>query len=584
MKHDAYLAIIAPGADPDRARQMADRGGRDLKLIPIFQGDGLTVLARPGARHHSLGDSAIAIGTVISRDTDDGRRKIGSKPIDGRQLIASYWGDYVAFLRGAEADAVTVIRAPSGGLPAFKAVAGEVTLISSDIAFLLALTGATPCIDWDFVAHHLAFPHLRAGATGLADIDELFAGDGAIFVPQGTRRASLWSPWDFAAAERQITDPEEARDAVRRAVNQAVRGLVQPYRSALLELSGGLDSSVLAAALAASGAPATAINLVTPGAEGDERTYARATATACGLALAERDVAGHVDLTAPVSDRLARPGIPAILGPADGLLAELGRKKGVDVFVSGTGGDCVFCSPASAAPAADAWRTFGPSRRFLRAVRHVAEIHDTSLWTAGSMAWRQAHRPPIYRLWPGNQAFLVRDRLPREPDFHPWLAEPAGALPGRRSHIRAVIAAFAHLDGYARHAVAPSIFPLMSQPVMEACFRIPTWMWIDGGRDRAVARQAFHDILPARVLDRRSKGGMDAYCIRNFDANRPRLEPFLLDGHLAEAGLLDRPAVASFLRQPVALRDQRFYRLLPIIDAEAWARGWLGSIAAPGTP
>ncbi|MFA5969195.1 MAG: asparagine synthase-related protein [Sphingomonas sp.] len=584
MTHDAYLAIVAPGADPEHAQQIASRAERDLQLNPMFQSDGLTVLARSGTRHHSLGRSGIAIGTVISRDMNDGRRETAGKPIDGRELIASRWGDYVAFLRGPETDAVTVIRAPSGGLPAFRAAAGEMTLISSDITFLLALTAASPRIDWNFVAHHLVFPHLRAAATGVADIDELFAGDGTVFTPQGTRRASLWSPWDFAAAERQITDPEEARGAVRRAVSEAVSGLVQPYRSTLLELSGGLDSSVLAAALAASGAPATAINLVTPGTEGDERGYARATAGACGLALAEHDVAGDVDLTAPVPDRLARPGIPAILGPADGLLAALGRESGVDVFVSGTGGDCVFCSPASAAPAADAWRTFGPGRRFLRAVRHVAEIHDTSLWTAGSMAWRQAHRPPIHRLWPGNHAFLVRDRLPREPDFHPWLAEPADSLPGRRSHIRAVIAAFAHLDGYARHAVAPSIFPLMSQPVMEACFRIPTWMWIDGGRDRAVARQAFRDILPARVLDRRSKGGMDAYCIRNFEANRPRLEPFLLDGHLAEAGLLDRPAVASFLRQPVGQRDQRFYRLLPIIDAEAWTRGWLGSIAAPGAP
>lgn len=584
MTHDAYLAIVAPGTDPERARQMADWAGRDLKLIPIFQSDGLTVLGRPGTRHHSLGDSGIAIGTVISRDADDGRRETGSKPTDGRELIDSRWGDYVAFVRGPEADTVTVIRAPSGGVPAFRTVVGEATLISSDVAFLLTLTGASPRIDWHFVAHHLAFPHLRAGATGLAGIDELFAGDGTIFTLRGTRRVGLWSPWDFAAAERQITDPEEARDAVRRAVTEAVCGLVRPYRSALLELSGGLDSSVLAAGLAASGAPATAINLVTPGAEGDERGYARATAGACGLALAESDVAGEVDLTASVLNRLARPGIPAILGPADGLLAALARESGVDAFVSGTGGDCVFCSPASAAPAADAWRTFGPGQRFLRAVRHVAEIHDASLWTAGSMAWRQAHRPPIHRMWPSNNAFLVRDRLPREPDFHPWLAEPADALPGRRSHIRAVIAAFAHLDGYARHAVAPSIFPLMSQPVMEACFRVPTWMWIDGGRDRAVARQAFRDILPARVLDRRSKGGMDAYCIRNFEANRPRLEPFLLDGHLAEAGLLDRPAVASFLRQPVGQRDQRFYRLLPIIDAEAWARGWVGSIAAPGAP
>lgn len=584
MTHDAYLAIVAPGADPEHAGQMVDRAARDLKLAPLFQSDGLVVLARPGTRHRFLGRSGLAVGTVLSRGSDNRLPEAGSRPSDGRQLVASCWGDYVAFLRGPETDAVTIIRAPSGGLPAFRALAGEVTLVSSDIAFLLALTGATPRIDWHFVAHHLAFPHLRAAATGLAGIDELFAGDGTVFTPRGTRRTGFWSPWDFAAAGRQIIDPEAARGAVRQAVNQAVRGLVQPCRSILLELSGGLDSSVLAAGLAASGIPATAINLVTPGTEGDERGYARATAATCGLALAEREVAGDVDLTAPVLDRTARPGIPAILGPADGLLAALARDSGVDAFISGTGGDCVFCSPASAAPAADAWCTFGPGRQFLRAVREIAEIHDTSLWTAGSMAWRQAHRPPIHRLWLGNHAFLVRDRLPREPDFHPWLAEPADALPGRRSHIRAVIAAFAHLDGYARHAVAPSIFPLMSQPVMEACFRIPTWMWIDGGRDRAVARQAFRDILPARVLDRRSKGGMDAYCIRNFEANRPRLEPFLLDGHLAQAGLLDRPAVASFLRQPVGSRDQLFYRLLPVIDAEAWVRGWLGPTVTPGAP
>jgi len=28
--------------------------------------------------------------------------------------------------------------------------------------------------------------------------------------------------------------------------------------------------------------------------------------------------------------------------------------------------------------------------------------------------------------------------------------------------------------------------------------------------------------LPAKVIDRRSKGGMDAYCLRNFEANRER--------------------------------------------------------------
>lgn len=573
MRRDAYLAIIAPGADPGSAARLADRASAEVRLDRLFESETLSVLAVPGCRHRSWAGSGIAIGTILSSKQDT--EAFETAPAHDRHLVAGCWGDYVAFLHDVAKASTTVVRAPSGGLPALRATVDGITLVSSEPELLLVVTQRSAEIDWHFVAHHLAFPHLRPGVTGLAGIDELFAGDANCFTADGAQRLSVWSPWDFARAERQLADPAQAGLAVRQSVELAVAGLVRGHRSVLLELSGGLDSSVLGAALAAAGAPATAINLVTPSSEGDERVYARATAECAGLPLAEHAVASDVDLTAPVPMRAARPGIPAILRPADQLLASTARETGVDAFVSGTGGDCVFCSPASAAPAADALRAFGFGRRFLRAVRDITEIHDTNLWTAGSMAWRQAHRPPIHRLWPSNDAFLARDRLPDAPDFHPWLDEPADALPGRRSHIRAVIAAFAHLDGYARHAVAPSLFPLLSQPVMEACFRVPTWLWIAGGRDRAVARQAFRDALPAKVLDRRSKGGMDAYCIRNFEANRARLEPFLLEGHLAGAGLLDRPAVASFLRRPVGPRDQRFYRLLPVIDAEAWVRGWL---------
>jgi len=576
---DSYLAIVAPAADPGEMRRMAERAAERLPLAPAFECNGLAVLVDTATRHRLFGEAGIAVGSTMARCADAALVG-GTDRWDACRFATAFWGDHVGFFRGP-GDEISVIRAPSGRLPAFRTAVGGITLIASEPALLLALTGAEPRIDWRFVAHHLAFPHLRCGATGLAGIDELFAGDRTIFAGTDTRRDSIWTPWDFAAAERQLADLDEARHMLRTSVNEATAALVRPYRSVLLELSGGLDSSVLATALAACDAPATALNLVTPRAEGDERDYARATAAATGLVLAEHSVEADVDLTRPVECQSARPGIPQILAPADRLLGDTARADGVEAFVSGTGGDCVFCAPGSAAPAADALRLFGPGRRFLRAVRHIAEVHDTSLWIAGSMAWRQAHRPPIHRVWPGSDAFLARDVLPREPDFHPWLVEPDDALPGRRSHVRAVVAAFAHLDGYARHAVAPSLFPLLSQPVMETCFRIPTWMWIDGGRDRAIARQAFSDVLPAKVIDRRSKGGMDAYCLRNFEANRARLDPYLLDGHLAGAGLLDRSAVAAYLRQPVGSRDPRFYSLLPVIDAEAWARGWLGPEPGP---
>lgn len=584
MTSDTYFAILAPAVDPEEARRLTERASREFQLVPAFEGEGLTVLVRAATRHRLFGEVGIVIGTAIGSSTG-ATTGSGTGPSDGHGFVEAFWGDYVAFFRPPGSDEIAVIRAPSGRLPAFRTALDGITMVASDPAMLLALAGTGPRIDWRFLAHHLAFPHLRCAATGLAGIDELFAGDRTIFGGKGRRRETMWSPWDFAAPERQIADLDEARRTLRKSVTDATAGLVQPYRSILLELSGGLDSSVLAAALAACEAPASALNLVTPRAEGDERDYARATAAATGLVLTERNVEADIDLTRPVPHRSARPGIPQILGAADRLLGDLALASGVEAFVSGTGGDCIFCAPGSAAPAADALRLFGPGRRFLRAVRYIADVHDTNLWTAGSMAWRQAHRPPIHRVWPGTDAFLAKDVLPHEPDFHPWLVEPVDALPGRRSHIRSVVAAFSHLDGYARHAVAPSLFPLLSQPVMETCFRIPTWMWIDGGRDRAVARQAFGDVLPAKVIDRRSKGGMDAYCLRNFEANRERLEPYLLDGHLAGAGLLDQPSVAAYLRQPVGSRDPRFYHLLPIIDAEAWTRGWLGPApAAAGAP
>lgn len=576
MTGSAYLAVLALGAGRDAGRRIAERAASVLPLAPSFERDDLHILVSANTAHRTFGQAGFAVGQLVSGPAGTSGRPIGTSPSDGHRLVSSFWGDYVAFLCGTETDPISVIRSPSGGVAAYRTAVDAVTLISSDVEFLLALMNNRPAIDWHFVAHHLAFPHLRASATGLAGIDELFAGDCTVFHGKDAERFAVWSPWDFAAADRQITDPTEARSLVRRAVVEAVSGLTASHRSVLLELSGGLDSSVLAAALGVSGVRASALNLVTPGSEGDERTYARATAACVGLALDERQVADDVDLTQAVQSRTPRPGIPAILRPADRLFGEVARSKGVDAFVSGTGGDCIFCSPASAAPAADALRMHGPGRRFVRAVHHIAEIHDTTLWIAGSMAWRQALRPPIHRVWPNTNVFLAESMLPREPDFHPWLAEPLRALPGRRSHIRSVVAAFAHLDGYARHAMAPSVFPLLSQPVMEACFRVPTWMWVDGGRDRAVAREAFRDRLPAEIINRRTKGGMDAYCIRNFEANRARLEPFLLEGHLADAGLLDRPAVAAFLRQPVGVRDDRVYRLFPIIDVEAWLRGWLG--------
>lgn len=570
MNPERYLAVIGPAAaaDPIDAieARIAPHGCARCEIS-----DGLKVFARPGLPIVARG-SAVVIGqqfgdTVLPP----------SDTMFPEVLTKRTWGNYCAIGLDQQGAVSGILRAPLGHLPVLLRQKGPLLLVASHADILLDAAGEPPELDWSFAAQHLAHAHLQTRRTGLVGIEELLPGEMLVHsAEQSWRRRAIWSPWHWTTRDREILDPAEATTRLRAQVQSAVAELARSARAPLLELSGGLDSSILAASLAAAHASARAVNLVTRAAEGDERDYAHATAAATGLPLAEIVVPEKVDLCRPAQVRSARPGLPQLLIAADRLLTTKAQTDGVDAFFSGAGGDCVFASPGSAAPAADVLLRFGMGMRFLRAVDALAEIHHASAWEVARMAWQQTRRGPIHARWPADPMFLAPGCAPVAAPDHPWFNEPKGILPGKRSHVRAILAALAHVDGYPRHEVAPSRYPLLSQPVIETVLRIPSWLWIEGGRDRSVARTAWADVLPAKVLERRSKGGLDGYSIAMIEANRDALRPFLLEGHAARSGLIDRPALEAVLAGRARRGDTAIYRLFPLIDVEAWARAWLG--------
>lgn len=573
MMPACFLAILDPAAS-DTAARLKKRARSMGKLAPVFDRDPLTILATPETCIVEAGDLGLVLGDLFRAGTSTRVLKLDREAIcdNGQVPVDRYWGDYVALTTVQDDGPTSIFRSPSGGVHAFRARIGPIVCVASHIELLIDLGLEPPAIDWAFVAHHLAFSHLHTAATGIVGIDEIQPGDCAIEHGERSERRTIWSPWLFTARERRVATFEDAILGVRDAVLHATAALVPPGEKVALELSGGLDSSIVAAALAATGRSAIAINLATPGPEGDERHHARAVSEHTKIPLVEALIAGEIDFTL-VSQRLeARPGMLAMLRLADRFFAGQGRDHGVTAFINGTGGDCVFCSLGTAAPAADWLNARGPTPGFAATVRDLATVHGDNIWHVARMALRLRRRGPPVPIWRRNRQFLTNDRLPDAPDYHPWLDEPDGALHGTRAHVHAILASYSHLDGYGRHDVAPSLFPLLSQPVVEACLSIPTWFWVAGGRDRSVAREAFRGALPRSIIERRTKGGMDAFCAKTFDLNRTRLLPFLLDGRLTGAGLLDRAAIEAYLGQPFANRDQRFYHLLPIIDVEAWAR------------
>jgi asparagine synthase (glutamine-hydrolysing) len=113
---------------------------------------------------------------------------------------------------------------------------------------------------------------------------------------------------------------------------------------------------------------------------------------------------------------------------------------------------------------------------------------------------------------------------------------------------------------------------LLSQPVVELCLSIPSWTWFAGGRDRAVARAAFSQHLPAQIVWRRGKGRLETMCAAAYIRQRQELRDLLLGGRLADNHLLDRTAIEAYLKRDLVEGDFDYFRLIEIADVERWVR------------
>lgn len=570
-----YLIVIGDDAE---AADLDPVLTRPLDLRPVHVGDRVRVLTRPHAALSGF-EGGIVLGTAFRAGETTPLRTLTGAMIDhavatgGASLLHEVWGGYLAVTTSTATASISVMRDPSGALPAYVARHGRSWWIFSRLDIALRAGLDRPQLDWPAIGRLLTYPQVRGSRTGLRGVDEILPGVCSTFGVGGQRKETLaWSPWTFAAGSAQIDDPQKAVAAVREAVVQSVRGWSAVSGSCVLELSGGLDSSIIACSLAPTSA-ATLVNFHTPTLDGDERRYAQAVAAAIGGELTTKLVRPDaVDIRRTRPGAHPRPAGQALLQPIDDALARLGGERRAGAYLSGLGGDNVFCALPSAAPAADALRRFGPGRRFFTALDELCRRHDATAWRALTLTLRKALRPqPMLGLAPVFS--FVSAQAPEDPPEHPWFEPPQGVLPGKREHVAAILVAMGFLDRYAHADLVPVRFPLLAQPVLEACLRVPTWMANAGGRNRAVARDAFRDKLPPEVFQRQSKGGLTGFMGQAFAANRAALVAQLERGWLANAELLDRHEIRATLAKP-APDALEMARLLYLADVEAWARTW----------
>lgn len=572
-----YLILVGRGADlAARAQRIADASGMRLaRSTPI-----VAVLVNRACSFLEIDDDAAVIGTLFHRhgpsrattaftETDRGALLRGGS----QALLASWWGGYVSlWVRG---EGVEILRDPSAALPCYRAEAGGTAAFASDVELLAAAGMASRGIAWDALGRMLHSCGLPTVETTLEGITALLPGTAIVRQGDSESAAEGWSPWNFVEP-RTNEQPEQVAERLRRVVEQCVSAWSSPYRHPLVSLSGGLDSSIVAACLGRAERAASCLTLYTEDSAGDERSYAATLCEALGFSLAERcyDLAG-VDLSRALGAHLPRPIGRAEAQPYEMAHREVAAHMGADAFFSGNGGDNVFGFSQSAVALADRALHEGLGAGAFATLRDICRQTGAGPLRVTRAAVRIARQPPTYR-WKPSPAFLHPELLASLRDValaHPWLEAPPWALPGKAVHIAGIVRAHPNLESD-RSRVAHLVNPLLSQPIMEMCLSIPSWQWRAGGRDRAMARDAFSALLPSAILDRKIKGTPDPFCGEIVRRKRDELRERLVGGQLAAHGILDAAAIEEALRADRLTSSEENVRLLELVNAEAWTSVW----------
>jgi len=569
-----YLVLTWPhGAPPAAARQARAALAREPGWSLALDGHELCVFVG-GSTPPPLvwTGSAVVIGEVF--DAAAARRgQGGALSLRGgdrsaealfARLTTQGFGSWVA-IAPTLSGWPDVARDPLGQREAVIWRRGEVAFIGSRLPQTPEARPADLAVDWPALGRLLRQKALTSAVLPLVGLESLAPGE----VLLGGRRISLWTPAGVVRAGRGARRASaETPEGLARVIDGTVAALSADRRSVLCEISGGLDSAIVASALNRSGARVTgAVNHYWREVEADERRFAQAVADQAGWPLATV-ARGLLQLDAEKVARATatlRPSWNAVDPDHDADLAARLQPGRAQVLMTGQGGDAVFCQMAPHQMIVDLLRDPGPD--LAGRLAHLSRRTQRSIWRLLAGAPSATLRPPGLASPP---PFAVGGG--RDP--HPWLRDLAGIAPGKAIQIRALVANLSVFGDCPRARAGDLVHPLLAQPVVETCLAIPAPTLALGAGDRPFARAAFADRLPAIIRDRRAKSDLSAFFSQSLAASLDFLGPFLLHGRLAEHGLIDPERLAPLLDAAQLIQEDHAGGLFAAVMLEGWARHW----------
>jgi asparagine synthase (glutamine-hydrolysing) len=462
--------------------------------------------------------------------------------------------------------------------PLYCCQRGRTLYLATSLEPLLAALGCTD-IEPQTVAAYLGGRPSHASTTFYRGIEVVPAGGYLLATPERVVTARYWR-LDARSRLRLAGDSSYA-EALREGLAEVVSEHLQEAPTAAITLSGGLDSTSLAATLReiSPRLRLTAVCGVSPELpEADESALSRAVCERLGGAAVTVEMDQHWPLRSDpgIRPRRESPRFNCYTDFWVALCARV-REAGETVLLTGQGGDYLFGGNVFAY--ADLLLT-GRWGRLAGELRRHRELWGRS----SSWIWRWMILGPLVRTY---LPLPRRSSTPRwlgaalRPLVAPesWSRPDWRLLPGRLQRLdllrhRVLFEEARHLNDLAAEHGVELRNPYFDHRLFELAVALPAEQTFDAGVRKGILRRAMAGRLPEEVLARPGKVGSTPIFERGLkERETAKVWQLLTDMRAADLGWVDQERVRAAYRDYVEgrTRSTRFWQALTL---EAWLRRW----------